>query len=337
MASSGENKDGSSSSTQRRYPNSMEGVLQMAIANTPTEEAASGDSQRTEPTPLDPERKEFLEKVFAEMYKDEVKEMKSLLEVVRLKMDSELEEDEENVEEALENLKDLSDTIDNAQDFHKVGGTQLLPQLMDHPRSEVRSRTFDLIANLVQNVPLNQKVMLEMGGIEKMLAAVDKDSSPTVRVKALYALSCLARDHEDCQRVFVEKDGFSVLMRAMQSDVEKLQIKSAFMLQAFFQMPTDFKETLFKMGMVHQLIGLLQLEHSPTHEFFMSALLNLVMDHQGCINDCKQPDLGFKEFLTAREELLKGKPEYEEEHSYCQQLMKVCFNGNHGSQTTIDR
>ena len=49
------------------------------------------------------------------MYKDEVKEMKSLLEVVRLKMDSELEEDEENVEEALENLKDLSDTIDNAQ------------------------------------------------------------------------------------------------------------------------------------------------------------------------------------------------------------------------------
>ena len=61
------------------------------------------------------QRKEFLEKVFAEMYKDEVKEMKSLLEVVRLKMDSELEEDEENVEEALENLKDLSDTIDNAQ------------------------------------------------------------------------------------------------------------------------------------------------------------------------------------------------------------------------------
>ena len=55
MASSGENKDGSSSSTQRRYPNSMEGVLQMAIANTPTEEAAGGDSQRTEPTPLDPE------------------------------------------------------------------------------------------------------------------------------------------------------------------------------------------------------------------------------------------------------------------------------------------
>ncbi len=309
----------------------------MAIANTPNEEAASGDSGERECAPLDPERKEFLEKVFAEMYKDEVKDMKSFLETVRLKMDSELEEDEEKVEEALENLRDLSDTIDNAQDFHKVGGTQLLPQLMDHPRSEVRWRTFDLIANLVQNVPLNQKVLLEMGGIEKMLAAVDKDSSATVRVKALYALSCLARDNQDCQKVFVDKDGFSILMRAMQSDVEKLQIKSAFMLQAFFQMPTDFKDTLFKMGMVHQLIGLLQTEHTPTHEHFMSALLNLVMDHQGCINDCRQPALGFKEFLTAREEFLKGKPEYQEEYSHCQQLMKTCFSGNQGNPTIIDR
>ena len=61
---------------------------------------------------------------------------------------------------------------------------------MEHPRSEVRWRTFDLIANLVQNVPFNQKVLLEMGGVEKLLVAVDKDSSEKSRVKALYALSC---------------------------------------------------------------------------------------------------------------------------------------------------
>ena len=47
-----------------------------------------------------------------------------------------------------------------------------------------------MIANLVQNVPLNQKVFLEKGWIKQMLAAVDKDPSETVRIKALYALSC---------------------------------------------------------------------------------------------------------------------------------------------------
>ena len=49
------------------------------------------------------------------MYKDETKEMQSLLQMLKLKMDSEIEEDEEQVEQALENLMDLADTIDNAQ------------------------------------------------------------------------------------------------------------------------------------------------------------------------------------------------------------------------------
>ncbi|XP_038052006.1 hsp70-binding protein 1-like [Patiria miniata] len=335
MASSGGNQDDNSSSgNERRQPRSLEDVLKLAVQNTPTgEEPGTQGDQHAQ---MDPERREFLNKVFTEMHKDETKEMISLVETVRQKLDSENEVDEETVENALENLRDLSDTIDNAQDFHKIGGTRLLPQLMDHARSEVRWRTFDLIANLVQNVPFNQKVLLEMGGVEKLLTAVDKDSSDKCRVKGLYALSCLARDNEACLKVFVDNDGFSVLMRAMQSDVEKLQIKSAFMLKALFHTAAGLKDILHNMGMVHQLIGLLQTDHTPTHEHFMSALLNLVTDHTGCIDDCRQPELHFKEFLTARQEFLNGKPEFQEEYSYSQQLMTICFSGNH-SNTTLDR
>ncbi|XP_022083590.1 hsp70-binding protein 1-like [Acanthaster planci] len=334
MASSGDRQDGGSSGNQQRFHGTLEEVLRFAVENTPTGE---GGTQGTEYTVMDPERREFLNKVFAEMNKDETREMISLVETLKQKLDSEKEDDEEIVEDALENLRDLCDTIDNAQDFHKIGGTQLLPRLMDHPRSEVRWRAFDLIANLVQNVPFNQEVLLEMGGVEKLLVSVDKDSSERSRVKALYALSCLVRDNEACQKVFAENDGFSVLMRAMQSKVEKLQIKSAFMLQALFQTGVGFKDTLYNMGMVQQLIGLLQTDHTPTHEHFMSALLNLITDHKDCISDCQQPELGFKEFLTARQEFLKGKPEFQEEYSHSQQVMSICFSGNHNNSSALDR
>jgi hypothetical protein len=42
----------------------------------------------------------------------------------------------------------------------------------------------------------------------------------------------LVRDFPDAQKEFTDNDGFSVLMRAMQQDVEKLKIKAAFMLSA---------------------------------------------------------------------------------------------------------
>ena len=51
----------------------------------------------------------------------------------------------------------------------------------------------------------------------------------------------LTRDVEAAQKVFTENDGFSVLMRAMQTDVEKLKIKSAFMLSSMVVDKPEFK------------------------------------------------------------------------------------------------
>lgn len=41
--------------------------------------------------------------------------------------------------------------------------------------------------------------------------------------------------------MFIENDGFSVLMRAMQTDVEKLKVKAAFMLSALCVDRPDIK------------------------------------------------------------------------------------------------
>ena len=54
-------------------------------------------------------------------------------------------------------------------------------------------------------------------------------------------------------------DGYSVLMRAIQSPIEKLQIKSAFLLSDLCNIDkqNELKLTLIKMGLIEQTAGLL--------------------------------------------------------------------------------
>lgn len=53
-------------------------------------------------------------------------------------------------------------------------------------------------------------------------------------------------------------DGFSVLIRAIQSSIEKLQIKSAFLLSSICR-KNEVKLTLVKMGLVEQAAGMLSM------------------------------------------------------------------------------
>lgn len=64
------------------------------------------------------------------------------------------------------------------------------------------------------------------------------------------------------------------------------------------------------MGMVQQLISLLQTEHKMYHEHVMSAILHLVSQHPGCHADSLHPDLNFRGFLEERTGELNGKEEY---------------------------
>lgn len=54
-------------------------------------------------------------------------------------------------------------------------------------------------------------------------------------------------------------DGYSILLRAMQSSIKKLQIKSAFLLSSLCSKENvnDLKLTLVNMGLIEQAIGLL--------------------------------------------------------------------------------
>lgn len=71
----------------------------------------------------------------------------------------------------------------------------------------------------------------------------------------LFTMACLfvglVRDSVDAQDVFVKCDGFSVLLRAMQTDIEKLQVKSAFMMAALCEEQAKFKGEKTKLESVN--------------------------------------------------------------------------------------
>lgn len=300
-----------------RMPKNVKDLLQMCVTSQPSGTEVDGDGPSLQP--MSKERKEWLETALTEMTVSPVERMKECLKKLSNK---ELNDVDEKIA-ALEELKEWCENLDFAIDFHKIGGYPILPELMDDVEPEIRWNTLELIAILVQNNPYCQKAALEAGLLPLMLHKLDNDTDNTVKVKALYAISCLTRDVPNSLKIFLENDGLSVIMRAMQTDVQKLKIKACFMLSALCTDNPEVKDILCKIGMVDQLVGHLNEEHGNYHEHIMSALLSLIHDHIPAKNECQRSELNLRELLTNRIKDLQGKDEFREEREYATEILKV--------------
>nr|AAH49402.1 Zgc:55259 protein [Danio rerio] len=326
----------------RHHPRNLQGVLQMAV------EAGSASDG---PAPLEPmtqERMDFLRGALSEVCKgqmDEVEQMKRCLEVLKtdgckdreVEGEEEEEEDDER-EEALEMLSELCENLDNARDLMKLGGLDLcLSRCLCHTEAGIRWRAAQLIASSAQNMPEVQFYLLNQGALLTLLQLADNDPHSTVRVKALYAVSCLVREQEAGLKDFLSHDGFSVLMRGMQSDSEKLRTKSAFLLLNLLNSHPEHKDTVLSMGMVQQLVSVLRSPHSSVHEHVLGALCCLVEDSPRGMSDCRDPSLGLEELLKQRVQDLRGQEESLEELEFCERLRAVCFPGQTQEDNAMDR
>ncbi|KAM8723990.1 hsp70-binding protein 1 isoform 1-T2 [Acanthopagrus schlegelii] len=328
----------------RRYPQNLQGVLQLAVE---AGSAAEG------PAPLEPmseERKMWLREALAEVTKgqmDEVQQMKQCLDILRQEGlgereregEEERHEDDEDVREsAFEVLSELCENLDNARDLMNLGGLELCLSLyLCHGQSGLRWRAAELIASCAQNMPQVQLYLLSNGALSKLLQLTDSDPNPTVRVKALYAVSCLVREQEAGLQAFLTNDGFSVLMRGMQSENEKLRTKSAFLLLSLLMSHPEQKDTVVSMGMVQQLVSVLRTPHAPFHEHVLGALCYLVEDCPQGLKDCRNPALGLEEILKQRSRELQGKEESQEELDFCERLRVTCFRGQQSDDNGMDR
>lgn len=312
----------------RRYPQNLQGVLQLAV------EAGSAAEGQQPLEPMSEERKAWLREALSDIGRgqmDEVEQMKVCLEILRQDEPSDQKREDEDQEDqretAFETISELCENLDNARDLMKLGGLELsVSRYLSHEQSGLRWRAAELVASCSQNMPQVQMYLLGMGALPKLLQMTDCDPHATVRVKALYAVSCLVREQEAGLQAFLSSDGFSVLMRAMQSEHEKLRTKAAFLLLSLLTSHPEQRVAVVSMGMVQQLVSVLRTPHSPVHEHVLGALCCLVEDvHQG-LRDCQEPALGLHELLKHRAMELQGRDDCEEELDFCERLKKTCFS-----------
>nr|XP_057905959.1 hsp70-binding protein 1 [Doryrhamphus excisus] len=323
----------------RRYPQNLQGVLQLAI------DAGSGADGPTPVEPISQERSLWLREALADVCKgqmDEVEQMKRCLTALNkedVNEEEDRDEDEEDEREsAFELLSDLCENLDNARDLMVLGGLDVcVSKYLCHAQSGLRWRAAQLIASCAQNMPQVQVHLLKIGALPKLLQLTDSDPHPTVRVKALYAVSCLVREQEAGLEAFLSHDGFSVLMRGMQSEDEKLQTKSAFLLLNLLTSNPEQKDTVISMGMVQQLVSVLRMPHSRFHEHVLGALCCLVEDCEKGLKDCREPSLGLEDLLRLRARELQGKDENQEELEFCERLRMACFRRRQSDDHGMDR
>nr|CAG4637384.1 EOG090X0EEI [Ceriodaphnia reticulata] len=274
------------------------------------------------------ERRRWLEEALRGLSVDVVAEISKSLNVLNPDRVESPEEDPQEMEDALESITDFVDSIDTANDFHKIGGFFILIPCLNSPHDGVRWRAGQLIATITQNNPYCQQQILKEDVLPILLKMLENDSCVEARVKALYAISCLTRECSEAQSEFVKLDGFSSLLRALQSSVEKLKVKASFMLTCLCNEDPSFKDTLCNMGFVEQFVALLQREHDSTHEHLLAALLALTHGHPPSIEECRRSEFLLREFLDNRIEMISDRDECQEEAEYCRTLLSVIFKGD---------
>lgn len=319
-----------------RQPNDLQGLLRLCM-----ETAEYEGPSRNELNPLDPDRQAWLSEALHSMSTDVVQEMKKAIEIVtnglkdfesgtRSKDDIKTE-----IDEAVEILMEYVGNIDYSTDFFKIGGFQLFSKFLNSCNDELKISGAELLAEAVQNHVVCQKAALEMKLLPKLIYLLDNDKNPAVRVKMLYAISCLIRENQEAQNEFENSyDGFSVLLRAMQSnDSVKIRIKSSFLISSLCREQPKFRETLYKMGLVEQIVALLHTPHDESHEFLLSALYGLITEHEASKNECHRKELQLETLLKERLEIIKGKPEFLEEEEYCKRLLNLLFQDQDQPET----
>ncbi|XP_051789673.1 hsp70-binding protein 1 [Erpetoichthys calabaricus] len=321
--------EGSNNGSNSHLPN-LQGVLRLAV------EASTSSDSPVVSEPMSEERKAWLQEALSDLCRgqlDEVQQMKECLEILNTSEERSSEEEERDDEQlrkkegALELLADLCENLDNACDLVKLGGLEfIVSHLLNDPSSGIRWRSAHLIGCACQNMPAVQSHLLTLKALPNLLELVDKDLNDTVRIKALYAVSCLVREEETAFQEFLQLDGFSVLLRGMQSGLDKLRTKSAFLLHNLLISHPEHRDTLISMGMVQQLVSVLRMDHQSFHEYVLGALCSLVNDSPNGVRECQSPRLHLEELLHKKTEDLSGREECQEVLQYCDHLLKSCFH-----------
>eukprot|EP01027_Heterolobosea_sp_BB2_P008848 GEZU01013125.1.p2 GENE.GEZU01013125.1~~GEZU01013125.1.p2 ORF type:complete len:298 (+),score=85.64 GEZU01013125.1:341-1234(+) len=138
----------------------------------------------------------------------------------KMKKKAEILKDKNSTDEdkvaALEELEFLVETIDNANDLHKVGGLVIvLHTLRTSQSANVRKQAAWVLATAAQNNPTFQEQFLDLRGLKILIDLLD-DPDVEARRKVLYAISSVVKQNRRAMKEFVETyNGITKLTEAI--------------------------------------------------------------------------------------------------------------------------
>lgn len=313
-----------------KQPRDMKGLLNFCLEATAAEDAPSSASTISQ---MEPERRAFLEAALNDMVStDPVQEMKKAMTQLEAKLCNVTNKDSPVVQEIVyivdEVLMDILGSLDYANDFYKLGGKILLEEMLRSSIPIIRIKGCDLIAETVQNNPVSQAAVLDSPLVTKLTELLDDNSQEeNVRVKALYAISCLIRDNPKTPDYF-DVNQLSILIRLLdcRTQTNKLRTKACFLLSSLASSSDKVKEALVKNGLVQKFISILKEDHDSSHEYVASALRAIVSEHEDARRQCADPQHNLKSLLDSRIESLSGDESHQDEVSIYQDLKDICFS-----------
>ncbi|XP_075234395.1 hsp70-binding protein 1 [Lycorma delicatula] len=315
-----------SSSNPRRNPRNMQGLLKFLLETTKNEDG----THDSEFSPMDEERKEFLMNVFESMSVNIAEKLTESLKVISQAVNITQQDDPSDCENALEVLTDLVDEVDVANDFMKIGGLQACKPCLYSPHNGIRWRAAQLVGECAQNNPLFQHNAVQLTFLDDLIKLVDTDTDERVRVKALYAISTIMRGNEKAINFFHDIDACHTLMRALQSDSDRLKIKVAFLLSTAFSGDQFLKIQLQKMGFITLLVQLimeaLEGKKITSLEHLLGALISLSKDLPDALEDCRQPNLNFLNILDNIIQTYKDDSACLETVSYASSIKQMVYS-----------
>eukprot|EP00963_Diacronema_lutheri_P006717 scaffold587_cov339-Pavlova_lutheri.AAC.41 len=114
--------------------------------------------------------------------------------------------------DAMEGLQFLLESIDNANDFSKMGGVEVLHEMLEEEDENLRSRAAHALGIAAANNPKFQlTVMDRRPEVLRILMEMTKMADHRLQKKGLYALSALVRNVDEVQELFYAHGGLVVL------------------------------------------------------------------------------------------------------------------------------
>ncbi|XP_065649222.1 nucleotide exchange factor SIL1 isoform X2 [Hydra vulgaris] len=184
---------------------------------------------------------------------------------------------------ALDNLEYYAHQIDNGRDLEKVGGLEIVVQLLNQSTEQLLQKAASVVGAAAQSNSEVQNAVINHGGLVFLLRLIN-DNQPLTRKKALYALSAVVRGNSHVLEKLIELGGLKLILNiAKDHNAGALRVKAVSLLYDLIVEQQEaiqdskihrspFFESLIKNGWCHILIPLLKIEDYDTKEKVMQSI-----------------------------------------------------------------